>query len=121
MKIAVCCNDNNDGSMISSRLGRSPWLGVYDDQSESWSFIENTQNLNAAQGAGIQTAQNIVNTGAEVLLTNNSGPKAMQVLQMAEIKVYQAPTDKTITDCIELYKADSLNPISSANVEGHWI
>jgi len=121
MKIAICCLENNEKSQVSERLGRSPWLGIYDTDTDKWEFLENSQNLNAAQGAGIQTGQNLVNAGAEVVLARNFGPKAMQVLQMAGVKVCEVPCGEDISECIRMYKSGELKELASANVESHWI
>ncbi len=121
MKIAICCEQNSTDSMISVRFGRSPWIGIYDDESGQWDFIGNTQNLNAAQGAGIQTAQNILNSDAKVVLTCNAGPKAMKVLQDGEVVVYEAAKGGSISECLSLYKSNSLKVMEDANVEGHWV
>lgn len=121
MKIAIACLKDSEKTEISPRLGRSPWIGLYDTESGNWEFVENSQNLNAAQGAGIQTAQNIVNAGAKVVLTPNTGPKALHVLKAAGVEIYQTPAVKNIGECIELYNSNTLKKIESANVEGHWM
>ncbi len=107
--------------MISVRFGRSPWIGIYDDESGQWEFISNTQNLNAAQGAGIQTAQNILNSDANVVLTCNAGPKAMRVLRGGDAVVYEVQKDRSVSECLALYKSNSLKVMETANVEGHWV
>ena len=121
MKIAICSEQNESESLASQRFGRAPWIGVYDDVSEQWEFVSNTQNLNAVQGAGIQTAQNILNSQADVVLTCNAGPKAMRVLQAAKVAVYQLTNQQSVSDCIDLYKSNKLSVMEEANVEGHWI
>lgn len=121
MKIAIGCLNNETSSQVSQRLGRCPWIGLYDTNGGKWEFIENSQNQNAAQGAGIQTAQNIVNAGATVLLTPNTGPKAMHVLGAAGVEIYQTPAGKNVEQCVELYSSGALKKIESANVEGHWV
>jgi predicted Fe-Mo cluster-binding NifX family protein len=44
--------------------------------------------INASGGAGIASAQFIVQQGAQAVLSNNIGPNAMQVLQTAGVTVY---------------------------------
>ncbi|MFI4910478.1 MAG: NifB/NifX family molybdenum-iron cluster-binding protein [Sedimentisphaeraceae bacterium JB056] len=119
--IAICCLEDNEHVMISERLGRSPWIAIYSQEDRSWRFWENTQNLNAPQGAGIQTAQNIINAGAQVLITRNAGPKAMRVLQQTDIEIFEAPSGTNITECINLYEKNELKQLEDANVEGHWV
>jgi predicted Fe-Mo cluster-binding NifX family protein len=121
MKIAMCCERPDQESKISLRLGRAAQVAIYDDREDSWQFAENSQNLNAAQGAGIQTAQNIVNSGAEILLAANAGPKAMRVLQASDVEVYRALPDMTLSECVEMFKTAKLEKLEAANVEGHWV
>ena len=50
--------------------------------------MDNTPNLNATQGAGIQAAESVAWLGVETLITGHGGPKAFQVLSAAGIKVF---------------------------------
>jgi predicted Fe-Mo cluster-binding NifX family protein len=63
---------------------------LWDFETKTFTLIENSQNLQALQGAGIQSAQNVINTGAEALVTGHCGPKAFKVLQAAGIPIYVA-------------------------------
>lgn len=121
MKIAICSEQNRPDSVISQRFGRSPWIAVYDKNTSQWDFAANNQNLDAVQGAGIQTAQNILNTGASIVLACNLGPKAMSVLQAANAKVYQAQENSGIDTNVEMFLQGALELMKQANVEGHWI
>jgi predicted Fe-Mo cluster-binding NifX family protein len=120
MKIAICSIEKDPDTAISPRLGRSPWIAIYDTETEKWQFEENSQNLNAAQGAGIQTAQNIINAQAKVVLTTNAGPKAMRVLGQGGVGVYEVPSESTLTESVKLFEQGSLKKLDDANVEGHW-
>ena len=57
-------------------------------------MVDNTPNLNATQGAGIQAAESLARLGVETLITGHCGPKAFRVLSAAGIKVFNtdAPT-----------------------------
>ncbi len=86
MKIAFSVTaDNGLNSLIDARFGRTSGFLIVDDANEP-QYISNEQNLNATQGAGIQAAQNVANTGAEVVITGNCGPKVFRVLSAASIK-----------------------------------
>jgi predicted Fe-Mo cluster-binding NifX family protein len=77
-------------------------------------------NLNAAQGAGIQTGQNIANLDVNAVITGNAGPNAFRTLNAAKIKVFL--TEKqTIQEAIDSFKAGKLEEVNQANVKGHWI
>lgn len=119
MKIAIPANGNNSAAMIDARFGRSPWFLIYDTESSSWQAVENSPNLQAVQGAGIQSAETIVQNGATVLLTPHCGPKAFRVLQAAGILVYLGVSG-TVADALAAYQAGKLTQSSTADVEGHW-
>jgi predicted Fe-Mo cluster-binding NifX family protein len=80
---------------------------------------DNTVNLNAAQGAGIQTARNVAELGVEAVITGNVGPNAFKTLNAAGIQIYLAG-QQTIQDAVEMFKPGQLQEVGSANVEGHW-
>lgn len=121
MKIAICSQSNDVNAMVDSRFGRSAFFAVYDDVSGQWEFIANSQNLQAPQGAGIQAAQAVINTGAENLIAANVGPKAMAALTANGISVFGANTTMTLEQTLEAYKKGSLEQLQDSNVEGHWV
>ena len=119
MKVAVTSQGKELSSEIDPRFGRAKWLLLVDTETEVVGTYDNTVNLNLAQGAGIQTGQNVVNLGAEAVITGNIGPNAYKTLSTANVKVYLSEV-KTIQEAVELFKAGELNEVQEANVEGHW-
>jgi len=115
MKIAITSTGKSLDSAIDSRFGRAKIFIIFDTESENIETIDNTQNLNAARGAGIQSAQNIINAGAEVLITGHCGPKAFQTLTAGDVKVFYA-SDGTVAEVIEKYKNDELALAGNADV-----
>ena len=93
---------------------------MYNTETKEFKAIDNKQNLNAAQGAGIQAAQTVCNTDAEALITGNCGPKAFKVLNAAEIDVY-VETKGSVADVITQFNNGELKKSDNANVEGHWV
>ena len=77
-------------------------------------------NLNAVQGAGVQTGQNIAELGADVVITGNVGPNAFKILNTAGVKIFLA-RKQTVQEALDSFKADKLKEVNQANVEGHWI
>lgn len=106
MKIILTATSDSLDSLLDERFGRAPYFLVYDLEQNHAEFIKN-DNLDAAQGAGIQSAQNIVKTGASCLITGQCGPKALRVLESAKIKVLNT-TAKTLNECIDLFRQGSL-------------
>jgi len=120
MKIAITASGNALDCEVDPRFGRAGFFIVYDTDNDSYTVIDNNQNLNAPQGAGVQAGQIIVNSGAAALLTGNCGPKAYSLLSTAGIKVYLGAKG-TVEDTIAAFKAGRLSPADSPNTQGHWL
>jgi len=120
MKIAVTAQEKDLSSEIDLRFGRAKWLIVVDTETGDFEAHDNIVNLNAVQGAGIQTGQNIANLGVEAVITGNVGPNAFKTLNAAGVKIFL--TEKqTVQEAIDSFKAGKLEEVNQANVEGHWI
>ncbi|ELR66803.1 Dinitrogenase iron-molybdenum cofactor biosynthesis protein [Photobacterium marinum] len=119
MKIALTTSSQTLDGELDKRFGRAPGFLIYDTERNICEFVDNKQNLNAAQGAGIQAAQNIIATGAECLITGNCGPKAFKVLQSAGVKIFSCDMD-SLKACVEQFISGGLTEISDATVESHW-
>ena len=120
MRVAVTTSGNDLEAQIDSRFGRAPRFLVVDTETEQFEVIPNTQSLNLAQGAGIQSAQNLLPHKPNVVLTGNCGPKAFRVLQAAGINVAVGVKGK-IADAIKEYLDGKYREAAEANVEGHWV
>lgn len=121
MKIAITSSGDSLDSSLDLRFGRAAGFILLDTETGSHSWIDNAQNLEAAQGAGIQAAQHVVNAGAKAVITGHTGPKAFKVLKAAGIQVLLAAGANTVAGAIEEWKKGTLTEISEADVEGHWI
>ncbi|NQU20528.1 MAG: NifB/NifX family molybdenum-iron cluster-binding protein [Candidatus Nealsonbacteria bacterium] len=120
MKIAVTSQGPDLNSQIDPRFGRARTFIVLDTDTDEFSVHDNTQNVNAAQGAGIQAGRAVADLGVEAVLTGNVGPKAFAALQAANVKVYPAASG-TVKEAVEKFKAGALQSADGANVEGHWM
>ncbi len=120
MRIAVTAQGKEISSEIDLRFGRAKWLIVVDTETGDYEARDNIVNLNAVQGAGIQTGQNISNLGVEAVITGNVGPNAFKILNAADIKIFLAEK-QTVAEAIDAFKAGKLKKVDQANVEGHWI
>lgn len=120
MKIAISSQGPLPEDPFEKRFGRAPFFVIHDTETGSISSINNHQNLNALQGAGIQSAQNILNENVQMLITGHCGPKAWQILSSAEIKVYCTEAS-SVKDALGLYLENKLKALDNANVESHWL
>ena len=119
MKIIITSEGTSLESPVDPRFGRAKHFLLMDTDTGEFSAHDNTQNLNAAQGAGIQAAQSAARLGAEAVLTGHVGPKAFTTLQAANIAVYTCVSG-TVKEAIEQFNSGRLAPAKNADVEGHW-
>ncbi|MEW6515516.1 MAG: NifB/NifX family molybdenum-iron cluster-binding protein [candidate division FCPU426 bacterium] len=120
MKIAFTTSGEDLNAPLDNRFGRAAKFLVYDLDSKTFAVVDNQQNLNAAQGAGIQAAETVVNTGANFLVTGHCGPKAFKVLMAAGIKVFNTQA-AIVSEALRQYLDGKLAEARSADVEGHWV
>jgi predicted Fe-Mo cluster-binding NifX family protein len=120
MKIALTTSGNDLSAPLDSRFGRAPKFLIYDLETNTFEVADNEQNLNAPQGAGIQSAQNITRLGIKALVTGYCGPKAFKVLKAAGIKIYNSNA-ATVREALDQYRGNKLSEASSSDVEGHWV
>lgn len=121
MKIALCAQNNTPDAPVDTRFGRAACFAVCDTETGSWNFAPNNQNLQAAQGAGIQATQAVLDMQADVLIAANVGPKAMTALTAAGVKIAQCPAGLSLKQAVEDFTAGRLQTLTEANVEGHWV
>ena len=119
MKLAITSSGKDLDNEIDLRFGRAKGFIIYDLEANNFEYIDNIQNLEAAQGAGIQAAQNVVNKNVDAVISGHCGPKAFKVLSTSGVKIYTAEEGK-ISEILEKFKNGELKEATSADVEGHW-
>ncbi len=119
MKIAVTSIDGTMEGMVDERFGRCRKIVVYEKDNKSHTTIDNTVNMGSAQGAGIQSAQNVVNSGSSVVISGHLGPNAFKVLQAAGVEVFTA-SNMAVSDAIRAYEEGKLTRLTGPDVQGHW-
>ncbi|MFA6816256.1 MAG: NifB/NifX family molybdenum-iron cluster-binding protein [Lentisphaeria bacterium] len=121
MKLAISCQGTKLTDAVDTRFGRAANFLLYDTETKEVSVIPNTQNLQAAQGAGIQSGMTVAKSGAEAIITGHCGPKAFRVLQEGNVKIYLTDNTGSVADAIQLWEDGKLQSITSADVDGHWL
>ena len=119
MKIILTANGPGLDSEIDPRFGRAQYFLLVDTETEEIHPIDNAQNLQAAGGAGIQSAETILKHGAEVLLTGHCGPKAFRALEAAGIKIIHG-VEGSVQTAIDKFKKGEYQFAASADVQSHW-
>jgi len=120
MIIAISSTGKELDSNLDPRFGRAAYFIIVDAETMDFEAVENTQNLNLPQGAGIQAGKKIADQHVDALITGHCGPKAFKVLQTAGVKVVTAAGGK-VSDAIEKFIKGELATAAAADVEGHGI
>lgn len=120
MKVAISAGGAVLSSAVDPRFARAPWFIIADTDTDEWKAVDNTQNVQAAQGAGIQAAQCVVREGAQIVLTGHCGPNAFHALGAAHVKVIVG-VEGTVGEALERLKKGELKPSDAPDVQGHWV
>lgn len=113
MKIAISSSGEDLNADVEPSFGRAAFLLVYDTDSQGLvEVIDNREGLDAVQGAGINAAALLAQKGVEILLTGRVGPKAMDVLDKAAIKVVTG-TLRKVAEAIKDFMASQKEPAST--------
>ena len=91
MKIAISSTGKNLESEVDARLGRCPYFLIVDIEDKKIKQTKAIENLAAGQagGAGITAAQIVANEKVEAIISVNLGPRAYDVFNQLDIKIYQ--------------------------------
>jgi len=120
MKIAVSSQGPGLDSQVDPRFGRAAGFVIVDQETMEHSYLDNGVSRAMAQGAGIQAAELIAQSGVGVVLTGYVGPKAFQALAAAEIIGGQDMEGLTIREAVERFKDGQVKVADQPNKPGHW-
>jgi predicted Fe-Mo cluster-binding NifX family protein len=120
MKIAISSTGPSLESAVDARFGRAKLFLIMDDANGSVQVLENRQNIDAAQGAGIQAAKLVSDFGADVVITGHCGPKAFRTLEAAGVRIILG-VQGSVEEAVKRFEAGELKPAGSPDVEGHWV
>ncbi|MGB8993509.1 MAG: NifB/NifX family molybdenum-iron cluster-binding protein [Desulfobaccales bacterium] len=119
MKIVISANGPNLEAQVDPRFGRSAYFLLVNPESMEYEVLTNGQNLQAAQGAGIEAAAQVARHQPAAVLTGNCGPKAFQTLQAAGIPVIVG-VEGPVRAAVQNYRAGKLKPTTEPNVTSRW-
>ena len=112
MKIAVSSKGQSVQDPLDPSFGRCSGFVVYDSDNESYSFLDNSRQQNLPQGAGIQTAQMLSQSGVDVLISGQVGPKAMEALSNTRIQIFSSSA-QTVQEAINAWQENALQPVAA--------
>lgn len=119
LKIAISAKGPGLEANLDSRFGRAKWIVIYDTESKEFESVDNAENYNAPQGAGIKTAAMVVDKGCSAVISGHLGPKAFDVIKRSDIKVYYKEGG-SVKEAIEDFENGKLTQSNQANIQGHW-
>jgi predicted Fe-Mo cluster-binding NifX family protein len=119
MKMAVTAKGKNLDSQVDPRFGRAAYILIIDTDTLAVEALDNSQNVNAFKGAGIQAASMISDRGVEVLLTGFCGPNAFKTLKAANVKVAN-DFSGAVKDAVKEFKEQNDVFAETPNIEGKW-
>jgi len=102
MIIAIPSSGKSIKSTVSNNLGRSNYIITYDTETKKYSSTPNP-GADLQDGSGPKTAELVVQSGADTLLSVEVGMKAYSVLAKARIKIELLKFGKTVKDAVENY------------------
>ena len=95
-------------SPLSEHFGQSSGFALFDDDTETLSFMLNS----GLHQAGAQTpAELIAETGSDVVLCGSLGVKAVHLFEQHGIHVYSEASG-TVVDAVKAYKAGHLPEVT---------
>ncbi len=111
MKLIITSQGPEISAAVDPRFGRALWFVVFDTESGNFAVLDNKEQVEAAQGAGVQAAQLVVETGAQALLTGRCGPKAFEVLDTAGVRVYSGISG-TVAEALDAWDEGKLTRLA---------
>jgi predicted Fe-Mo cluster-binding NifX family protein len=120
VKVIVSASGKGLDAQVDPRFGRAPYFLLVDTETMEHEALENRQNLQAPQGAGIQAATLVARQKPAAVLTGHCGPKAFKTLQAANIQVAVGVAG-SITEVIERFRRGEYSYTDTPDVEGHWV
>jgi len=120
MRLAITSTGKELDSNLDPRFGRAAYFIVVDPETMAFEVVENSQNLNLPQGAGIQAGKTIVDNKVDALITGHCGPKAFKVLRSAGVKIVTG-AGGTVADAIAQFNRGDLETSTEPDVDGHWV
>jgi predicted Fe-Mo cluster-binding NifX family protein len=117
MRIALPVNDKDIKSEICPSFGRTPYFLIYDTAEKSSVFLDNLA-AQSTGGAGIKTAQMLVDQSIKVIIAPRYGENAAKVLIDGDIKVYKNIAG-TAEENIKAYENNQLDILADIHPGFH--
>jgi len=119
MIIAVTAKSHDSKSEVDPRFGRAQCFHLIEKETGYLTVIDNKENQDLMQGAGIQAAELLANKNVDVLLTGHCGPKAFHTLKAAGVNIIIGVEGK-VQAVVEKFIQEQYRFTDSPDVQSHW-
>jgi predicted Fe-Mo cluster-binding NifX family protein len=116
MKISVSARGESLDSEVDPRFGRTAGFVLFDSESGSAEYLDNSAQQDSAKGTGVKAAQLIAKAGAQALITGQLGPNAAQFLRKSGIKIY-ACIGGTVREAIQALQENGLEELAEDDTQ----
>lgn len=114
MKICVTSQGPDLAANVNPRFDRARFFILHDDETGQYEVVDNKQNVNAAGGAGIQSATTVAEKDCEWVVSGQIGPRAFSVFQEAGIRVATGANGR-VADVLQDFKSGRLKEANAAD------
>jgi len=102
--------------MVAEKFGRAPFIFLFNTEENSSEFLRNPY-ADLFGGAGIQTAQFIIEKNVSAVITVDIGPNPLRFLQSTNVKVY-ACLRKQIQEVLKEFLEEKLPEVEQEAIIG---
>ncbi len=96
-------NSKGVDSEVDDRFGRAGYFLVYDLDTDQVVSIEENQHKSGAQGVGIAVSNQVIQSGCQLAIGAQPGPKADSILRQGKIEFFKAE-NCTAAEAIKNYR-----------------
>lgn len=109
MIVVIPTKEVGEKSFVSDQLGRTKYFYIYDTDAKS-GRVYNNISKNENHGAGVKTAEFLLQQHADVLITPRVGQKALDLLLETNIRIYKSNA-KIVKENIKDFLNDELEEL----------
>ncbi len=118
MNLLITVTKPNIDAALDPRFGRAAYFLIVDSETKQWTAHPNPA-LNASGGAGVKSAQFVVNQGCQAVISGDCGPNAFDVLNAAGVSVYLFGSANSVQQVLDSLNAGKLEQLGAPTSSGH--